>query len=205
MNTNDLNVTKRMTGLFISLVMMLSLTSCGSTDYPRDNDETGKLTEATVYDVSQTPRIPLADAWVVVEYWYVSGSGIVEAKDNCRASYSLKTDAMGKVQFPERTNHTVKINAYKPGFGYKTARIKPPYEVSLQPMNLTRKEEFLHMGAAAARTRCWEKENQLRGLERQRYFYLKAKALVDTNDAEEMRRLWWITQAIEETEALNVK
>jgi hypothetical protein len=174
----------RLTGL-LCLTGLGVLTGCMSTENPRNFDETGKLTEATVYDVSQTPRVPLADAWVVVEYWYVAGNGLVEAKDLCRVSYSLRSDEMGKVRFPERTKHTVKINAYKQGYAYKTARIKPPYEVSLQPSVRTRAEEFRNSIKASSWSQCYARENDLRALERRKYFLELAKMQANLADPEE--------------------
>jgi hypothetical protein len=193
----------RLTGL-LCLTGLGVLTGCMSTENPRNFDETGKLTEATVYDVSQTPRVPLADAWVVVEYWYVAGNGLVESKDICRVSYSVKSDAVGKVRFPERTKHTVKIEAYKPGYVYKTARIKPPYEVSLQPTT-KRAEEFLRSLGGAGNPYCERIGNSQANLERMRYFSQRAKTLVDLNDNEEKYRFSVMNDNLEKIEAQNAK
>jgi hypothetical protein len=202
MNTTNSKVMLVKLAMLFSLACLINLTGCMSTENPRNFDETGKLTEATVYDVSQTPRVPLADAWVVVEYWYVHASGIVEATDRCRVSYSLKSDEMGKVRFPERTKHTVKINAYKPGYAYKTARIKPPYEVSLQPAT-TRAEEFLRSLGGGRNPYCERTGNVQTNLERMRFFYEIAKREVDPNNADEMSRLQSFSETLAEKEAHN--
>jgi hypothetical protein len=193
------NITK--VAMLLGVASMIILTGCMSTENPRNFDETGKLTEATVYDVSQTPRVPLADAWVVVEYWYVAGNGLVEAKDICRVSYSVKSDAMGKVRFPERTKHTVKIDASKLGYVYKTARIKPPYEVSLQPLVRSRAEEFIEFVGSGRYPYCERTGDLQTNLKRIRYFYELAESKVDQHDAREQRELWWMKKNLDKAEA----
>ncbi len=183
MNINFMQVTKYLAGLLASTVMLLSLTGCMSTELPRDNDETGKLSEVTVYDISQNPRVPITGAWVLVEYRYVTWGGLVEGRQYCRISYSVKSDAKGRIYFPERTKHALFTYPFMAGFEQKQGQQRD--EIILHPVTRTREEEFRFFIIASNGTDCYDMESKIRQLDRRKYFFELAKTKVNLANREE--------------------
>ena len=191
-------------------LLIVALGGCATPTDPRDLSQyKGEYWEATVYDVSKTPRVPLSDAWVEIEYWdnperpwYVYS----ESKGFCAILYSVKADANGKVRFPANPKLQIRLGAYKQGYGYPKpgsgwpiATAKQPFAIYLFPVVRNRAEDFRFLTGATGSS-CWQPENQLRELAQAKEFFQLAKNIIDSNNREEIDMLSRLSERIDTTE-----